>query len=311
MFTQRRVDVYSASVIPELLDKSECVVPIDQFYYANGEFSDVYKCRWTGSMAHAVAVKVIRGISYDRQIRLDFCKHLSTLVHRWRGLPPHPNVLECLGLCTNFGPLPGLVLPFCSHGNIGQYVRKFPNADRIDLTLQVTRGIKHLHDKEIVHGDIRAANILVDDENIPRLADFGLSQIISRSDFTTVSIGGPCRWMSPEILLSEDESEPPFTNASDVYAFGMAVLEIYSTGPPFSNIRHDSVVIFSVISGNRPKRPQGAMPDGIWDMLEICWKANPRERPSAVLLERFLETMQYCQEVTTGTGRGELPLATP
>ena len=73
--------------------------------------------------------------------------------------------------------------------------------------------------------------MLVDDYGRAHLSDTGLYTVVSQSDFTTANIAGSCRWSPPELLdLPEDEDEVPnsaiLTPASDVYSFGMAILEV-------------------------------------------------------------------------------------
>lgn len=84
----------------------------------------------------------------------------------------------------------------------------------------------------MVHGDIKAANILIDDDGQACLTDFGLSRILQTSGFTTNTPAGTSRFMAPELISSEDgdeESIPKVTKASDVYAYAMTVLEVQTS----------------------------------------------------------------------------------
>ena len=66
----------------------------------------------------------------------------------------------------------------------------------------------------------------MNDQHEVRITDFGLSRILGESGFTTKSVGGTYRWMAPELLAPEGEVVPQVTVASDVWAFGMTVLEV-------------------------------------------------------------------------------------
>ena len=100
--------------------------------------------------------------------------------------------------------------------------------------------------------------------------------------------------MSPELLLPDaygfSEARP--TKESDCYALGMVVHEILSGSTPFGR-ENLTVIILKVFEGERPERPEGdaakLFTDGIWGMVERCWKDQPKERASARDLLRCLE----------------------
>ena len=131
-------------------------------------------------------------------------------------------------------------------------------------------------------------NILIDNTSHACLADFGLLNMVSDRQ-SVLSSHVEYRWMSPELLDPErfglEESRP--TVESDCYALGMVVYEVLIGRPPFSL---GPVAIRNVLDGERPARPQGPegnlITDGIWDVLEACWRPQPGDRPSmkAVLL---------------------------
>ena len=132
-------------------------------------------------------------------------------------------------------------------------------------------------------------NILIDQDCNARLADFGL---ITISDSTsTTSCGGTYRWMSPELL---DQETPGLktrrrTGSSDCYALGMVVYEVLSGRVPFYWC-HDIAAVMAVLRGERPKRPEsGWFTDGIWNILEHCWKPESGDRPSVSCVLQRLE----------------------
>ncbi|KAH8118246.1 kinase-like protein [Phellopilus nigrolimitatus] len=215
------------------------------------------------------------------------CQHLS-----------HPSVLATFGFCDN--PIPnyeeffGLVLPYCENGNAKKFLARHPETDRLKILVQVAAGLDYLHNcnPPTVHGDIKAENILIDDSGRPLIADFGISRICDTKGFTTQSVMGTCRWMAVELLratiLSEDASgqdDSPIrtTEASDVWAFGMTVVEIMTGKPPFAEYKHDAGVIVNVTQKNiRPAKPSVTLvSDALWTVLEHCWSEDPASRPDA------------------------------
>ncbi|KAF8517248.1 kinase-like domain-containing protein, partial [Hysterangium stoloniferum] len=153
----------------------------------------------------------------------------------WSSLS-HPNILKCLGYSYDFTPattfqLPALISPWMSHGTLLSYIASNPKSDRIHLIKGISSALVFLHRRNplIVHGDIRAGNILVSDEGVPCLTDFGLSRFVDDVTRLTTSsnVGGSLRWMAPELLHNGKPSRQ-----SDVWAFGMTMLVRQANNAP-------------------------------------------------------------------------------
>ena len=131
------------------------------------------------------------------------------------------------------------------------------------------------------------ANVMIDQNGLARLADFGLLTFVSDptnpTNSSSVTNAGTTRWMSPELLHPEhfgfSQSRP--TKKSDCYALGMVVLEVLSGEPPFARDK-DFIVMRKVIEGERPERPDGILwfTDNLWRTLEQCWSPQPNDRPT-------------------------------
>jgi len=164
-----------------------------------------------------------------------------------------------------------------------KYLQNNPNADRMRLISQVAGGMAYLHRYKIIHGDIKPKNILVNDKHDACITDFGLSRILDVSGFTTQTVKGTYRWMAYELLAYEllGRAVPRITAASDIWAFGMTVLEVLTGRLPFYRLYSDSAVIISVVNGSRPQhRDYPEISDKIWLILEQCWDADLAQRPS-------------------------------
>jgi len=138
-------------------------------------------------------------------------------------------------------------------------------------------------------------NILIDNDGHARLTGFNLITIASDQP-TTISLtteGGTIPWMSPELLYPENfgPKESHLTKESDCYALGMVIYEVLSGQAPFALYR-DPEIVYMVLGGERPGRPQGdegkLFTDEIWKGLQLCWKHLPGDRPSAKAILRGL-----------------------
>jgi hypothetical protein len=171
-------------------------------------------------------------------------------------------------------------------------------------------------------------NILIDQTENARLADFGLLTITSDTTNITSSNsfleGGTYLRMSPELLDPEkfDFKDNRPTKSSDCYALGMTVYEVLSGRLPFYHYEDCTsyAIIAKVLDGEHPQRPQGAegtwFTNSVWSILERCWATNPADRPKVKDVRRCLEKNARSwippRQVTTGSatadssGRGML-----
>ncbi|KAF7983615.1 hypothetical protein HWV62_20534 [Athelia sp. TMB] len=253
-------------------------------YVKMGEYADL----WLGTLdgSTEVAVKVLRGgSSTNPKFMEKLMNHLNREAKRWR-LFNHPNVSAFHGIVKGWGYMPGLVLPLYQN-TVVEFVSQSEKADlKVDMIRQIAEGLVYIHSNNMVHGDIRGANILMDAEDRPRICDCGLTSIIEPSEFTSVKTAGACRWTAPELMIpSETMEEDPttlFNTATDIYAFAMLIIEIFTGKIPFSNKKNDSSVIFAVLDGGRPDIPSSIVDiPALRDFLELCWHKDPQKRPSS------------------------------
>ncbi|ESK96338.1 hypothetical protein Moror_7124 [Moniliophthora roreri MCA 2997] len=271
-----------------------------------GGFSDI----WKGAFEErSVCLKVMRIHLEANERKRDrivaaFCR--EALV--WTQLN-HPNVLPLLGVNTElFQPALCLISPWMSNGDIVTYLEEHPDHDRLRSVHEIASGLAYLHSLEpmVIHGDIKSANILVDDLSSCRLADFGLAVIKeSQRIASSTTSGGPkgtMRWMAPELFQLETGTEIDYS-LKDVYAYACTVFEVMTGKPPFPDLP-DAAVMLRVITGQRPPRPSDVWcPDMVWDLVERCWSHNPSERPRAVEIEQYLSLQRAVSgEVVSSRG---------
>jgi len=211
----------------------------------------------------------------------------------WKFLK-HPNVLPLIGVTISENRF-AMVSDWMANGNINEFVKAYPEVDRLQLLSGVARGLMYIHGNGMVHGDLKGANILIDEKHNVRLADFGLLTIMSHTtnllSSSSKSQGGTIRWMSPELFAPQQfgfqRSRP--TKSSDCYALGMVMYETISGNLPFHK-DPDFVVSFKVVKGERPRR-RTEFAGTLWRVLEMCWAPHPNDRPSIEGVLQCLETV--------------------
>ncbi|KAF9023993.1 kinase-like domain-containing protein, partial [Rhodocollybia butyracea] len=159
-------------------------------------------------------------------------------------------------------------------GLLTEYLKSDNKFDPMTLIKGVASGVAFLHFHKLVHGDIRAASILIDEQGNPCLADTGLLKILDASPL--MQYGGSAsnyRWMAPELL---NDSERTF--ASDVYAFTVTSWEIYNKGDaPFPGLREFRVANKILQDDKPPRLPD--VTDALWELWRIGWHKDIGQRP--------------------------------
>ncbi|RDB18405.1 Serine/threonine-protein kinase STY8 [Hypsizygus marmoreus] len=253
-----------------------------------GGFADIYKGRFHGQ---TVCLKVMR--LYQTSDVEHFLKRFSAEAILW-GQLSHPNLLPIYGLYRYTESRLCLVSPWMDNGDVNTYLKNHPVVDRFLLVSDIAAGVGYLHENGIIHGDLKGANILVNDAGRACLADFGLSSVSDdnilhwTSHSNAASKGGSMQWQGPELFDVEKDDIVPNSKASDVYAWSCVCYEIFTGKIPFFELPRDAVVIAKIQSGVRPSRPLPSSPawhswgltESIWALMQACWSKNPEERPT-------------------------------
>ncbi|THU78891.1 kinase-like protein, partial [Dendrothele bispora CBS 962.96] len=237
---------------------------------------------WKGLLGDQLAcLKVVKvyGDSEVEKLVKEFLKEAIL----WRQLD-HPNVLPFLGLyfLDTSKQRVCLISPWMENGNLTQYLKKNPqgSTDRVILAYDIARGLTYLHEKKVIHGDLKGANILITAAGRATIADFGLSRLMESETLALSSKGsrtvqGTARWLAPECLLKHK----PLSYQSDIYAYGCVCYEVFTDHVPFHHCNQDVAVVFELINGNRPTRTSQLDDIAIWSIMQDCWREDPSERP--------------------------------
>uniref|UniRef100_A0A8K9V6B1 Vascular endothelial growth factor receptor 3 n=1 Tax=Oncorhynchus mykiss TaxID=8022 RepID=A0A8K9V6B1_ONCMY len=148
--------------------------------------------------------------------------------------------------------------------------------DLICYSFQVARGMEFLASRMCIHRDLAARNILLSENNVVKICDFGLARDIYK-DPDYVRKGSarlPLKWMAPESIFDK-----VYTSQSDVWSFGVLLWEIFSLGAsPYPGVQIDEDFCKRLKDGTRMRAPETASPE-IYGIMLACWQGEPRERP--------------------------------
>ncbi|KAJ7233211.1 kinase-like domain-containing protein [Mycena rebaudengoi] len=240
-----------------------------------GGFGEVYRASYAGKTVALKHMRTFHRGPESRRICWQFCR--EALV--WQNLK-HPNILPLIGIDRESFPSLCMVSPWMEHGTIMKYLNDH-GRERVDkLLCEIAQGLQYLHSHNIVHGDLRGANILVTHDWSACLADFGLATLTDATMpmFPTSSRAGSVRWMAPELLSPEHFGlEFRRTAATDVYAFGSVCIELYTGRAPFAEVS-EGTALLKIIDGEKPKRPT-TMDDVLWYYVNNYLGRYPATRP--------------------------------
>ncbi|XP_017311905.1 vascular endothelial growth factor receptor 2 isoform X1 [Ictalurus punctatus] len=157
--------------------------------------------------------------------------------------------------------------------------------DLISYSFQVAKGMEFLSSRKCIHRDLAARNILLSENNIVKICDFGLARDVYK-DPDYVRKGDarlPLKWMAPETIFDR-----VYTTQSDVWSFGVLLWEIFSLGAsPYPGVNIDESFCRRLKDGTRMRPPDYATPEIYQTMLD-CWMDHPKDRPTFTELVEHL-----------------------
>nr|KJB58021.1 hypothetical protein B456_009G190600 [Gossypium raimondii] len=246
---------------------------------ASCSYGDLYKGTFYGQ---DVAIKVLRMEHLNENLRREFTQEVNIM----RKIQ-HKNVVQFFGACAT-PPNLCIVTEFMSGGSIYDLLHKQKSGFKLPLLLKlaidVSEGMSYLHQNGIMHRDLKAANLLMDENGVVKIADFGVARVQAQPGVMTAETG-TYRWMAPEVI-----EHKPYDHKADVFSFGVVLWEMLTGKLPYENLTPLQAAVGVVQKGLRPVIPQHTRPKFV-ELLERCWQQDPSLRPEFSEITNLLEDL--------------------
>jgi mitogen-activated protein kinase kinase kinase len=265
-----------------------------------GSFGSVYLALHavTGELMAVKQVElpeVAQGTEIDKK-KNNMITALKQEIDLLQGLQ-HTNIVQYLGTSCDDNHL-NIFLEYVPGGSIAGMLKQY-NTFREPLirnfVRQILEGLAYLHDRNIIHRDIKGANVLVDNKGGVKISDFGISKRVEASTMLNQgpsgsnrpSLQGSVFWMAPEVVRQSTH-----TKKADIWSLGCLIVEMFTGAHPFPN--HSQLQAIFAIGGTsaKPDIPNQASEEGK-KFLAMTFEADYEKRPSAeqLLKEKFLVPM--------------------
>ncbi|TMS35575.1 hypothetical protein L596_002951 [Steinernema carpocapsae] len=264
-----------------------------------GHFGTIEYASWHGGtyggQAVQVAVKSLNENASQEEVR-NFEEEVRTVAAF-----EHSNVIRLLGVTYREGHFLCAVYEYMVHGDLHELLRlRAPQLDQkhdqerlctdtedfLRIAIQIASGMEYLAGMNYVHRDLATRNCLVGEKRVIKISDFGPLRNNYEKDYCWFDQRGllPIRWMAPEAF-----NRNRFSQASDVWSFGVALWEIYSYGKtPYGN-QSNEYVVEMLNMRNLPEPPHGC-PTNIYSLMVECWHEHPERRPTFAELHARLSS---------------------
>ncbi|XP_048770279.1 kinase suppressor of Ras 2-like isoform X2 [Ostrea edulis] len=277
-------------------------IPFEQLKFMDkigtGRFGTVYKGTWHGQ----VAIKMLHmdPDSDNNQAQLSAFKLEVAMLKNTR----HENLLLFMGACMK-PPQLAIVTSYCSGQTLYTYVRtnvreKFNMNKTILIAQQIAQGMGYLHARGIIHKDLKTKNIFLENGKVV-ITDFGLFSVTKichgnrKGDWLHISPGWLC-YLSPEVIRclhsGRSKVDLPFSEKSDVYAFGTIWYELLVGDWPFRN-QPPECIIWQVGRGIKQSLGSVMASKEVKDIFRYCWSFKHSDRPE------FNQLFEHIRKLST------------
>uniref|UniRef100_A0A667XMS8 Tyrosine-protein kinase n=1 Tax=Myripristis murdjan TaxID=586833 RepID=A0A667XMS8_9TELE len=217
----------------------------------------------------------------------------------------HSNIVKYKGCCTELGESQLLIMEYLPLGSLREYLpkRKLGVPQCLLFAQQICQGMDYLHSKRYIHRDLAARNVLVENDSLVKIGDFGLTKYIPEGEiYYRVREDGdsPVFWYAIECL-----KESKFSFSSDIWSFGITLYEIltccdHRQSPPtkffemMGNVQGQMTVmgLIKLLEKQRRLPCPRECPHEVNMLMQQCWHAEPSERPSFKCLTERIDAIR-------------------
>ncbi|XP_031265450.1 serine/threonine-protein kinase STY46-like [Pistacia vera] len=287
---QEQTRIYHVNLPTDGIDVWEIDASLLKYEYkiASGSYGDLYKGTF---YSQDVAIKVLTVEHLNENMQKEFAQEVY-IMRKVR----HKNVVQFIGACSR-PPKLCIVTEFMSGGSMYDFLQKqkggFKLPSLLRIAIDVSMGMNYLHQNNIIHRDLKAANLLMDENGVVKIADFGVARVQVQSGVMTAETG-TYRWMAPEVI-----EHKPYDHKADVFSFGVVLWELLTGKLPYEDLTPLQAAVGVVQKGLRPQIPRHTHPEFI-ELLEGCWQQDPSLRPEFPEIVEFLQYLARRLEKNKG-----------
>ncbi|KAL6659605.1 hypothetical protein ACP70R_003645 [Stipagrostis hirtigluma subsp. patula] len=249
---------------------------------ASGSSADLYRGTYND---HDVAIKILRIANLNNPSEIEFLQEVLIL----RSVN-HENILQFYGACTRH-PNYCIVTEYMPGGNLYDFLHKQNNflelRTILRIAISISKGMDYLHRNNIIHRDLKTANLLIGYDQVVKIADFGVARHGSQEGQMTAETG-TYRWMAPEII-----NHKPYDHKADIFSFAIVLWELATSKVPYDNMTPLQAAL-GVRQGLRLEIPASVHPR-LSELIQQCWDEDPDVRPT--FAEIIIELEDLLQQV--------------
>ncbi|VDN05123.1 unnamed protein product [Thelazia callipaeda] len=245
----------------------------------DGAFGNVYRAR---SKLDPNKIAAAKAMELDDDESQDVMVEVSILTQC-----KHPNIVELYDAFT-MGNRVTLLLEYCGGGAVDSIMmelsRHLTEQQIHYIMKEILKALDFLHNKNVIHRDLKAGNVLLTSDARVKLADFGVSALCKDAREVRSTFIGTPYWMAPEVMVCETFPEKHYSKLADIWSFGITLIEMAEEKPPYAEM-NPAKVIFKVIKAEPPtlERPS------LWSsnfrhVIARCLMKDPVYRPTAANL---------------------------
>nr|XP_009408296.1 PREDICTED: serine/threonine-protein kinase STY46-like isoform X5 [Musa acuminata subsp. malaccensis] len=255
---------------------------------ARGSCGDLYRATYLGQ---DVAVKILRADQLNEALLLEFNQEVDILrrVH-------HKNIVHYIGACVKPTEL-CIITEYMTGGNLYDHLHKqhisleLPHL--LKFSIDICKGMDYLHQNNIIHRDLKTANLLLDANSVVKVGDFGVARFQNQEGVMTAETG-TYRWMAPEVINHQH-----YDNKADVFSFAIVLWELATSRVPYDNMTPLQAAL-GVRQGLRPDIPKDMHPT-LAALMQRCWDEIPSKRPSFEEITQELEELLHQVQASSKT----------